>query len=209
VDRKPAMKALAERLAAREREVWDAVLADHGIAGAAASELRRAIVDFEVRGATGLETKAGALLGGVLTGALYGLAADAFAGGLTLGGGMIAGGILGALGGAGLTRAYQLFQRDEEPGVGWSQAALVELAQRMVVRYLAVAHFGRGRGAWREEEEPAAWRELAARVVPARAPALAPRDPGDAQRATAELTRTLDRALRTALAELYPGAWER
>jgi len=213
-DRRPAMTALAERLATRERALWDAILADHKLSGQAAAELRRAIEDFEVRGATGPESKTGALVGSILTGALYGLAADAFSGGLSLGGGMIAGGILGALGGAGLSRAYQLFKGGEEPGVAWSEAALAELAQRMAVRYLAVAHFGRGRGAWREEAEPVAWREAAARELPPGTAGLAPRAAADAtgrSRLVPELERSLapllDRALRNMLAELYPGAW--
>ena len=51
------------------------------------------------------ESKA-ALIGGALTGALVGLKADVAAGGLTLGGGLLAGGLLGALGAAGLALAW-------------------------------------------------------------------------------------------------------
>jgi len=209
MDRPAAMKALAERLAARERRLWDTVLEDHKIEGSAAAELNRAIENFEVQGATQLEPKTGALLGAILSGALSGLAADAMTGGLSLGGGMIAGGLIGALGGAGLTKAYQLFQGDEDPGVAWSAAALTELAQRSLVRYLAVAHFGRGRGAWRDEDEPEAWRAAAARVLPESRAGLAPQVFADAaaQRALEQrLERTLGDTLRKLLTSLYPDA---
>ena len=49
-----------------------------------------------------------AVFGGLLTGALAGLKADVVTGGLTFGGGMIAGGVLGALGAAGLARGYNM-----------------------------------------------------------------------------------------------------
>ena len=209
VDRRRAIQALAERLAAREREVWDAVLADHNLEGTAAAELRRAIEDFEVKGAAQVDSKTGALVGSVLTGALSGLAADAMSGGLTLGGGMIAGGLLGALGGAGLTRAYRIFKAAEEPGVAWSETALTELAQRSIVRYLAVAHFGRGRGVWRDEEEPELWREAAERHLPEGSAALGPKGALDAEelaRLGKRISKLLERALRAILKELYPDA---
>ena len=203
-DRPRAMKALAERQARREQALWDTVLADHRIEGQAALELRRALQDFEVQGAPPLSPRGGAVLGGLLTGALSGLAADALAGGLTLGGGMIAGGILGALGGAGLTRAYRLLKGEEEPAVAWSPAALRELAERSLVRYLAVAHYGRGRGPWREEAEPQRWRESAARLLPPELPEA--RQAEDDGQAEGHFHRLLDRCLRELLEELYPGA---
>ena len=208
MDRGPAMKALAERQAQREQALWDAVLADHHIEGQAALELRRAIQDFEVQGAAPLTPKGGAVLGGLLTGALSGLAADALSGGLTLGGGMIAGGLLGALGGAGLTRAYRLLKGEEDPGVAWSPEALRELAERSLVRYLAVAHFGRGRGDWREEAEPERWRLAAARCLPAELPFAEVRG-GDAGGEEPQIERfegLLETALCSLLEELYPGA---
>ncbi|MEM7311468.1 MAG: DUF3482 domain-containing protein [Planctomycetota bacterium] len=210
VDRKKAMAALAGRLAERERALWDEVLEDHHIEGRAAAELRKEIEDFEVQGAQPVKPKTGAVIGSVITGALGGLAADALSGGLTLGGGAIAGGLLGALGGAGLSRAYQLFGGEESPGVTWSDAALEDLARRMLVRYLAVAHFGRGRGTWREEEDPELWRTAAERVIPAEASGLEPRSAPDEAALEAVLRDVrafLDRSLRALLDELYPGVW--
>ena len=98
-----------------------------------------------------------ALWGGVVTGALMGLKADILSGGLTLGGGMLAGGVLGALGGAGLARGYNFVKGVDQPSVAWTPGVLDELTRSALLGYLAVAHFGRGRGAWTDTEPPAFW----------------------------------------------------
>jgi hypothetical protein len=49
-----------------------------------------------------------AIVGGLVSGALAGLGADLASGGLTLGGGLIAGSVLGALGAAGLAHGLNL-----------------------------------------------------------------------------------------------------
>ena len=89
-----------------------------------------------------------ALLGGMITGALAGLKADIATGGLTLGGGLIAGGLLGALGAAGLARCYNLVRGTEQSWLAWNAEALDQAVEAALLRYLAVAHFGRGRGDW-------------------------------------------------------------
>ena len=104
------------------------------------------------------ESKA-ALWGGVVTGALMGLKADILSGGLTLGGGMLAGGVLGALGGAGLARGYNQVKGIETPTLAWTPEVLDDLTRSALLGYLAVAHFGRGRGEWTETEPPAFWVE--------------------------------------------------
>jgi hypothetical protein len=45
----------------------------------------------------------------------------------------------------------------EAPVVSWGDEAMARLARDALLRYLAVAHFGRGRGAWREVGAPAHW----------------------------------------------------
>src|SRR5690606_13016939 len=42
---------------------------------------------------------------------------------------------------------------------------LLELVTTQLLTYLAVAHFGRGRGAWRESEYPGFWRETVRELV--------------------------------------------
>jgi hypothetical protein len=51
----------------------------------------------------------------------------------------------------------ELLRSGEEPRAAWSRAFAERLATDTVLRYLAVAHFGRGRGAWADDEAPAHW----------------------------------------------------
>jgi hypothetical protein len=100
-----------------------------------------------------------AVLGGLMSGAVGGLAADVAAGGLTLGGGMLVGGILGALGAGGLARGYNIVKGEVDPSVRWSDELFQSLVCAALIRYLAVAHFGRGRGDWEEGEHPPFWHD--------------------------------------------------
>jgi len=154
-----------------------------------------------------------AVLGGMLSGALAGLKADVATGGLTMGAGLLAGGLLGALGGAGLARGINVMRGGGPPWVGWSTEALTPMVEAALLRYLAVAHFGRGRGQWVDGEAPAFWRDVVAA-------ALAPlhdelrglwqsrstrvEADGDVERIAAGLQPLLERAAREVLIRLYP-----
>ena len=87
-----------------------------------------------------------AAVGGVLSGAVTGLAADLAAGGLTFGAGMLTGAMLGALGGAGVARAVNVARGQTDEAVRWDDAFLERLVAQSLLRYLAIAHYGRGRG---------------------------------------------------------------
>jgi hypothetical protein len=52
--------------------------------------------------------------------------------------------------------------------LAWDDAFLRVLAGEMLLRYLAVAHFGRGRGDWKSSEPPARWREHVQAAIEAR-----------------------------------------
>jgi hypothetical protein len=54
---------------------------------------------------------------------------------------------------------------DETNSVRWSEEFFAGLVRSALLRYLAVAHFGRGRGEWEEGEHPTSWRELVNEVV--------------------------------------------
>ena len=164
------------------------------------------------------ESKA-ALLGGALTGALVGLKADIVSGGLTLGGGALAGGLLGALGGAGLARCVNLVRGTNSSWLAWNAEALDAMFEAALLRYLAVAHFGRGRGEWVASETPAHWKDVVADVLASQRAALTAAwderaelqsarqaDDGAAQRRTALLRPLIDQALRAVLLRLYPQA---
>ena len=100
------------------------------------------------------------VFGGLVSGALGGLAADLGAGGLTFGAGAIIGGVLGAFGARGLARAYNLARGSDSGNVRWATDFMASRLAAALVRYLAVAHFGRGRGNFVAGSTPAHWQEV-------------------------------------------------
>ena len=128
---------------------------------------------------------------------------------------MIAGGILGALGGAALACGYRLVGSREQPRVTWAPPFLDQLTRQVVLRYLAVAHFGRGRGPYRDLERPARWTESVERALTARSRDLGkiwqraqdPRgDDGGGDHPRHDLIAILNGVTREVLLEAYPHA---
>jgi hypothetical protein len=144
-----AVAQLAERLEAGTRRSTEELIRLHSLSGKATAEVLRRI-GKDVSTSAPAREGFSAMLGGLVSGALGGLAADVAAGGLTLGGGMIVGGLLGALGAGGLARGYNLVRGEAEPVVRWSDEFFQCLVRLALLRYLAVAHFGRGRGTIRK-----------------------------------------------------------
>ena len=105
--------------------------------------LERVRADFAVDRA--LDPARAGLIGAI-SGALGGLAADLAAGGITLGGGALLGGLLGAAGSHGLARAYNTSRGSDRSAARWSTEFMNECLATAVLRYLVVAHYGRGRG---------------------------------------------------------------
>jgi len=210
IDKRKAMAALDRRLDEEIRSLMSRMIDAHGIDGESAARIEQRVQDFQVRGRAAFDGRSGAVAGAVVSGVLGGLAADVLAGGLSLGGGMIAGGILGALGGSALARGYRWIGGDEEPSVGWTPEFLTELTRQLVLRYLAVAHFGRGRGEYRDLEQPASWSAAVEHALAPHRAAL--RDSwntaGDLPfvRRVARLTEVLDSVARTVLRETHPRA---
>jgi hypothetical protein len=211
-----AQRALAERLDAEARANTLELIGLHGLGGSAERDiLDRLSTQFETR--LRVDEKQAAVWGGAVTGALIGLKADVLSGGLTLGGGLLTGGILGALGGAGLARGVNLVRHTDRSLVAWKAETLDALVEAALLRYLAVAHFGRGRGDWTQGEAPPHWKDVvAAALAPYREAldaAWAERAPGRDDRdpaAAAALTERLEPILRDAswasLRTLYPDA---
>ncbi len=160
-DKDNAMAALAQRLATDIRAATDALIELHGLEGHAASEIRRRLAaDF----AATRPVNAGlaAMLGGLVTGALGGLAADLAAGGFSFGSGVVSGSVLGALGAGSIARGYNLVKGQTQASLRWSPEFFEGLLRSAVLRYLAVIHFGRGRGDFAESEHPAFWQDSVA-----------------------------------------------
>ena len=159
-----AMKLLAERMNDSIRESTDEIIHAHGLEGHASEEVLSRLADhYDIT--ENLNEGHAAMVGGLVTGALAGLKADVLAGGLTLGGGMIAGGVIGALGGAGLARGYNMVRGIDAVTVTWTDAVMNRLVQSALLTYLAVAHYGRGRGEWAQSEHPAHWEKTVSDVL--------------------------------------------
>ena len=151
-----AMNNLAARLDAQLNRRMNSLLELHQLDGQAKLTLMNRIAKHYELHAPQSEIKA-ALWGGAVSGALLGLKADVMSGGLTMGGGLLTGGVLGAISGAGVIRGYNLLKGADIPTVTWSDEVLIDLVRNGLLAYLAVAHFGRGRGEWIETEPPAKW----------------------------------------------------
>ena len=148
-------------------------------------------------------------MGGIISGALTGLGADLIAGGLTFGAGMVVGAILGALGGAGVAEGVNVVRGRTESSLRWEEAFLDGLVTSALLRYLAVAHYGRGRGAWRQGEYPPHWRPMVVDAVVAEQDRLAViwsrRGEGE-EVLQRELEEVLGDLALGLLDDLYPGA---
>ena len=212
-----AQRALAEAMDAEVRTSTAQLIALHGLDGQAQGEiLQRLATHYEMR--LRLNEGNAAALGGMLTGALAGLKADVATGGLTLGGGMLAGGILGALGAAGLARAYNLVRGTEQSWLTWNAEALDSMLDAALLRYLAVAHFGRGRGEWAQGESPPHWKAVVEEAVAPYADALdelwrdrsahgdTAAQAAEVERLAGEMVPLLSELTLAALRRLYPGA---
>jgi hypothetical protein len=100
--------------------------------------------------------------------------------------------------------------------VTWNAAVLDGLVAAALLRYLAVAHFGRGRGEWRDTEVPPHWPEVVEDALASLRDSLAalwagrPADGDDAVREeaigglAARLEPLLAGAASAALEKLYP-----
>jgi hypothetical protein len=204
-----AMRRLGERLAADIRASTDRLIALHDLSGQATDEvLARLAQHYAVK--QRLSEGKAAVIGGMVSGALTGLKADLAAGGLSFGAGLLAGGLLGALGAAGLARGYNLVRDLDTSVVTWSEEALHDLAINALLGYLAVAHYGRGRGDWKQSESPPFWRDVVVAAVEAHredfAAAWSRRAKCDAQTLAAALRPALAACARQVLGKLYPEA---
>lgn len=156
---KQAMAKLGERMLSTVTTAVSDLIENHELDGEAARQIEEVFEDhFDVSRKTSKSVLGAA--GAAISGALGGLATDALAGGLTFGGGMVAGGIAGFIGAIAAAEGINVFRGEKEESVRWSARFINGVIESMVLRYLAVAHFGRGRGEWSEADHPNFWKEL-------------------------------------------------
>ncbi|WP_426211935.1 DUF3482 domain-containing protein [Massilia sp. TWP1-3-3] len=203
-----AMAVLVERLNAGIGETTRVLLKLHRLdPGEAARINARVRENFKVRAPVD-KAQAG-LLGAVVSGAATGLSADLMTGGLTFGAGALLGGVVGALTAAGAAWGFNTSTERNKTTVEFADEFLHTLLLGSVLRYLAVAHFGRGRGNFVEGEAPAFWQtEVEAAAAP-HANELAGlwsalRQEDDSGKAGERLRQLLTAVATHALSRLYP-----
>ncbi len=208
-DKNQAMKALATRMEEGTRTVSDRLISLHGLDGRASIELRTALADFDTK-AEKLAPKRWGVMGGVASGLAGGLGADIASGGMSFGAGMVLGAIAGGMGAMGVARAYNTVRGGEGAQISWSPEVLQRSAEHLMLRYLAVAHFGRGRGQWREREAPNFWKRSVQETLNSRRVYFngiwkeARKPQGDPRAGRADLLAMLCGCARDVLVEFYP-----
>ena len=159
-----AMAMLVARLDLCMEHTTAGLLALHKLdPGHAANINARVRENFIVRAP--IDKAQAGLLGAVISGAATGLSADLIAGGLTLGAGALLGGAVGALTFAGAAWGFNAKTDRNQPSMQFSVEFLRTLLVASILRYLAVAHFGRGRGNFQEGEAPAFWQQEVEQAV--------------------------------------------
>jgi hypothetical protein len=206
--RSRAMAALAGRVDSGVRSATAAMIAINGLEGEATETILKRVQETYASRDPVPEGRA-ALLGGVLTGALAGLKADLATGGLTMGAGALVGGLLGGLGGAGIARGLNKLTGVEQTRLYWPDEFLDGLLRAGVLRYLAIAHFGRGRGRFVEGEAPAFWFDAVQSLITERADTLhalwsRARDGGSPEATAREVAQALRVLTADALTRFYP-----
>jgi hypothetical protein len=211
VERDRAMGAMFDRVQSATRRLMDRLIELHQLSGVSQAQVERRLEDAFVPGNEAVNPTTGAIAGGAVSGLITGLGADVLAGGLSLGGGAIIGAMLGALGGYAFGGAYRL-AIGGAPQIQFQPAALERLTVHTVLRYLLVAHYGRGRGDYTDVDFPSQWSSEVAAAVDSRRDVLnavwrdVARDSGLLDSAVERLQIILNELLRELLRHRFPEA---
>ena len=158
-----ARALLSARLAGRSVAAMDQLIVLHGLEGRSAQQ-----VHPTGGGSFGVPRKINESLwsavGGALTGAAGGIVAELKTGGLLLGGGALTGILLGGAGSYLLAKGFNLTRGDDH-AVRWTEEHFAAQLEIALLCYLAVAHYGRGRGEWQDSEPPPLWRQAVREVT--------------------------------------------
>jgi hypothetical protein len=108
---------------------------------------------------------------------------------------------------AGAARGINVMRGVSQPEVRWDERVLDTLFASALLGYLAVAHHGRGRGAWVAQQPPSAWVAAVDAAMDEQRDAIqalwqAPRQDG----LQARVRVVLERAGADVLVRLYPAA---
>lgn len=158
-----ARQELATKLAERLEKTTNELIVLHGLEGAAERRMQDVAREHFHQPEHVSESIWG-VVASFAGGAMGGLIADLKLGGMTFGGGALLGGLASGLGAYALIRTYNLVRADDGR-LHWSREHFREQVRLITVCYLAVAHFGRGRGEWRDGAQPSHWHESCAAVI--------------------------------------------
>lgn len=158
-----ARERLATHLADRITAATNSLIRLHGLEGEAARALG-ALAREQFHTPQQVPEAIWSVVGSVAGGAMGGLIADLKMGGMTFGGGALVGGLAAGLGAYALIKSYNLV-RGNDHRLHWSREHFREQVRLAMLTYLAVAHFGRGRGEWQESAEPAHWNQIVEQVL--------------------------------------------
>jgi GTPase SAR1 family protein len=202
-----AERAMSERVAKETRAATDELIQLHGLSGrAAAQHLEGLASSLAVE--RPIDSHKATVLGGLLSGAAGGLAADLAAGGLTFGAGALIGSVLGALGARGATQVYNVVRGRETGRMRWSPEFMSSRVGGALLTYLEVAHFGRGRGEYVSANAPEHFQQALGAIAQHKAKLDAAwevaRTTGDRDGTQQLLAAALTALTRDVLRALYP-----
>jgi len=149
---------LAHRIAAMSTQLIEL----HGLSGETAHTIQSRLEDVTVPGER-KPWEEESFWNGLVSGAAAGFASDIATGGLSHGIFTIGGAILGALGGT----AYAKSQDEDDPNrISWMSEFLNRQTRDALLGYLAVTHYGRGRGDYSDPREfPLFWQQETERIM--------------------------------------------
>ena len=128
----------------------------HGLDGQSGAQIQQQLREhFQI--AQPLDVAKASLWGAIASGAATGAGADLATGGLSLGAGAVLGAVAGALGFAGLSWGLNQARTPQGHQVQLSPEFLDQVLKSCLLQYLAIAHFGRGRGSFSNSEAPQHW----------------------------------------------------
>lgn len=211
-----AMQRLTKALQQADVASTQTLLQLHHLDGQAASQIQQQLKD-QLKISTPLDPQTASLWGAVTAGAATGLGADMVAGGMTLGAGALVGALVGAVTFAGAAWGANKVFDQEAQQFRLSPDYLTALAGQLLLKYLVISHFGRGRGRYTSPAAPQQWRDAVHAAVQARIhqwqplwtalAAVDPKAPGTEAACCAHqqaLQLLLGECLHLALQSLYP-----
>lgn len=203
-----AQAAMASQAADSFYALTSKLIADNGLSGTGVSKeiFQRMKTDWDLA-VYSVDPQSAAAVGtsiGAASGAAAGLAIDLSAAGLTMGLSTLVGGLIGAVSGMGAAHAWNLQKKKSGAELFWSEKALTGFLLETVLLYLAVAHYGRGRGDWKESESPEFWKDAALRAIQEEKFSFEPLRTEDIDTSISTLINAIDHIIKNIFKTLYP-----